>query len=63
MTDSPQPARQWLPEPGTVRPDARDLLRQALQAMDPAAAVQPAQLVARLLEEAQARVAVTLARA
>ena len=55
MTDSPQPAQRWRTAQGTVRPDARELLRQALPAMDPADAVQPAQLVARL--------PVTLARA
>jgi hypothetical protein len=63
MTDIPQPSLRWLTEQGTVRPDARDILRQALQAIDPADAGQPAQLVARRLEDAKDRLAVTLALA
>jgi hypothetical protein len=63
MTDSPQPSRRLRTDPGTVRPEARASLRQALQAMDPADEVQPAQVVARRLEEAKARLAVLLARA
>ena len=58
MTDIPQPSLRLRTEQGTVRPDARDILRQALQAIDPADEVQPAQLVARMLEEAKARLAV-----
>ena len=63
MTDSPQPSLRLRTEQGTVRPDARDILRQALQAIDPADEVQPAQLVARMLEDAKDRLAVTLALA
>ena len=46
-----------------ARPKTRDIPRQALQAMDPADAVPPAQVVARRLDEAKARLAVTQARA
>ena len=63
MTDSPPPSRRLRTDPGTVRPEARDILRQALQAIDPADEVQPAQLVARRLEDAKDRLAVTLALA
>ena len=63
MTDIPQPSLRLLTEQGTVRPDACDILRQALQAIDPADEVQPAQLVARMLEDAKDRLAVTLALA
>ena len=63
MTDIPQPSLRLLTEQGTVRPEARDILRQALQAIDPADEVQPAQLVARMLEDAKDRLAVTLALA
>jgi len=63
MTDIPPPSRRLLTEQGTVRPEARDILRQALQAIDPADEVQPAQLVARRLEDAKDRLAVTLALA
>jgi hypothetical protein len=45
MTDIPQPSLRWLTAPGTVRPDARASLRQALQAMDPADEVQHAHFV------------------
>ena len=47
MTDIPQLSLRWRTDPGPVRPDARDILRQALQGIDPADAVQPAQGVAR----------------
>ena len=63
MTDIPRPSLRLLTEQGMVRPDARDILRQALQAMDPADEVQPAQLVARMREDAKDRLAVTLALA
>jgi hypothetical protein len=43
MTDLPQPSRRGLTAQGTAHPDARAILHQALQAMDPADEGQPAQ--------------------